>query len=506
MQETKSSFLRDAMNYSTIPIVRRFFVDTITPIQLFQKLKKEAVFLLESNDSRSHWSRYSFIGLNPYGFLKESSGEYSYHDHFSEMNLEDSDLKSAFEKVMKHLDVKPLETSIPFYGGAVGCVGYDAVTGLEPIPEHRNNDLGLSKVSFLFCETILAFDHVDQELQVFHHIRLKGSETKYETGKCYGRAINKIQTLFSYLNDSHVERKLFAAANDSKEVDFSRVRSNYRKPKFLRDVERIKEYIRSGDIFQAVLSQRFEIDLKVSGLDVYRALRVINPSPYLFYLAFDGIEVVGSSPERLVQVQNGHVEIHPIAGTRKRGKTKTEDEELADDLLHDDKELAEHIMLVDLARNDVGRVAKYGTVKTPVLKEIGLFSHVMHLISKVTGELSHEHTPIDAFLASFPAGTVSGAPKVRAMEILQEMEPTARNLYAGAVAYIGFDGNIDSCITIRTLAIKDGTAYIQAGAGIVADSDPLKEWEESRNKAMALLKAIETAEDLFAQEGETLRV
>ncbi|HET7657192.1 MAG TPA: chorismate-binding protein, partial [Bacillales bacterium] len=376
MQDARSSFLRDAKNYSTLPIVRRFFVDTITPIQLFQQLKTEAVFLLESMDSGSPWSRYSFVGLNPYGFITEEAMVYKFQDRLTGDQLTHSDFKKIFEMAIDHLRVKPLETSVPFYGGAVGCLSYDAITRLEPISEHRNNDLGLDKVSFLFCETILAFDHVDKELQIFHHVRLKGSETKEEILERYDAAIRKMESLLAFLNDSSNNRNLFMHANDNKEVDFSRVRSNYEQPKFLKDVEKIKEYIRQGDIFQAVLSQRFEVDLKVCGLDVYRALRVINPSPYLFYLSFDGIEVVGSSPERLVQVQNGHVEIHPIAGTRKRGQTKEEDDDLAADLLQDEKELAEHYMLVDLARNDVGRVAKYGTVKTPVLKEIGRFSHV----------------------------------------------------------------------------------------------------------------------------------
>ncbi|HEX7063421.1 MAG TPA: chorismate-binding protein, partial [Bacillales bacterium] len=359
---------------------------------------------------------------------------------------------------------------------------------------------------FLFCETILAFDHIDKELSVFHHVRLAGSETEEEKVGYYEKAVRKIDDLLSIINGSDQYRNLFFRTPDQKDVDFERVRSNYRKENFIRDVEKIKEYIRQGDIFQAVLSQRFEVDLNVNGLDIYRALRVVNPSPYLFYLRIDGVEVVGSSPERLVQVQNGQVEIHPIAGTRKRGETKEEDEALAVDLLDDEKERAEHFMLVDLARNDVGRVAKYGSVRTPVLTEIARFSHVMHMITKVTGELADDRTPVDALLAAFPAGTVSGAPKVRAMEILQELEPTARNFYAGAVGYLGFDGNIDSCIAIRTLVIKDGTAYIQAGAGIVADSDPLKEWEESRNKARALVKAIELAEDIFKNKGEKLHV
>lgn len=506
MQSSKSSFLRDAEQFATIPIERRFFVDTLTPIQLFQQLNDEAVFLLESKDDGSPWSRYSFVGMNPYGFLTEEDGTFRFYDQLTGHSLEAGGFRSVFDKTIAFLKTKPFETPVPFYGGAVGCIGYDAVSLLEPIPEHRNNDLGLRKFSFLFCETVMAFDHVDKELRVFHHVRLTGSETDEEKAVRYEKANRKIERILSMVNQAPKSRNLFYASTDSKDVDFSRVCSNYEKSKFLSDVERIKTFIRQGDIFQAVLSQRFQVDIQVSGLDVYRALRVVNPSPYLFYLKIDGVEVVGSSPERLVQVQDGRVEIHPIAGTRKRGATKEEDNALAEDLLQDEKERAEHFMLVDLARNDVGRVAKYGTVKTPVLTEVGRFSHVMHLISKVTGELAKGKTPIDALLASFPAGTVSGAPKVRAMEILQEMEPTARNLYAGAVGYLGLDGNIDSCIAIRTLVIKDGTAYVQAGAGIVADSDPLKEWEESRNKAKALIKAIEAAEEIFADEGEAINV
>ncbi|HEX7066538.1 MAG TPA: anthranilate synthase component I [Bacillales bacterium] len=506
METSQSSFIQDASKFHTIPIVRRFFVDTITPIQLFQQLKNEAVFLLESKDDGSPWSRYSFIGLNPYGFLTEEDGDYLFRESRTGTVLKEKDFHQAFEKAIEYLNVKPLETPVPFYGGAVGCIGYDAVTRLEPIAEHRNNDLGLRKFSFLFCETILAFDHIDKELSVFHQVRLAGSETKEEKVHYYEKAIRKIDDLLSVINGSDRYRNLFFPTPDQKDVSFERVRSNYRKENFMQDVEKIKEYIRQGDIFQAVLSQRFEVDLNVKGLDIYRALRVVNPSPYLFYLRIDGVEVVGSSPERLVQVQNRNVEIHPIAGTRKRGETREEDEALAADLLQDEKERAEHFMLVDLARNDVGRVAKYGTVQTPVLTEIARFSHVMHMITKVTGELAVDRTPVDALLAAFPAGTVSGAPKVRAMEILQELEPTARNFYAGAVGYLGFDGNIDSCIAIRTLVIKDGTAYIQAGAGIVADSDPLKEWEESQNKARALVKAIELAEDIFKNKGEKLHV
>ncbi len=284
------------------------------------------------------------------------------------------------------------------------------------------------------------------------------------------------------------------------DVSFEQVSSNYEKQDFVRDVQRIQEYIRAGDVFQTVLSQRFELDVSAAALDVYRILRMVNPSPYLFYLKFAELEIVGSSPERLVQVQDGHVEIHPIAGTRKRGRNHEEDEALALELLQDEKERAEHYMLVDLARNDVGRIAEYGSVETPTLLEIGKFSHVMHIVSKVTGRLRQGTKPLEAFMASFPAGTVSGAPKIRAIEILQELEPTRRGIYAGAIGYLGYDGNIDSCIAIRTLTMKNGKAFIQAGAGIVADSVPENEYEETKNKAKALIRAVQLAETMFGNK------
>jgi anthranilate synthase component 1 len=492
-----SSFLKDSFTYRTIPIEKRFFVDTITPIQLFQSLKDEAAFLLESRDEQSSWSRYSFVGLRPYAYLTEADGDYLLKNRNGDVLLRRNEFRTAFQASVDYLNVKPIETSVPFYGGAVGYVAYDGITELEKVPEHSFDDLGCGRFSFLFCETILALDHKDKELHVFQQIRLTGKESQDEKESLFNQTLKHIDRLMNDIVLNQERENLFLLPGTDDEVDFSNVQSNYSKDRFIEDVERIKNYIRSGDIFQAVLSQRFEIELSASGLDIYRALRVLNPSPYMFYLNIDGIEIVGSSPERLVEVRDRTVEIHPIAGTRKRGKTDQEDRQLADDLIHDEKERAEHFMLVDLARNDVGRVAKYGTVKTPQLMEVGYFSHVMHLVSKVNGELKENLEPIDAMLAAFPAGTVSGAPKIRAMEILQELEPTARNIYAGTIGYLGFDGNIDSCIAIRTMVIKDNTAYVQAGAGIVADSVPENEWEETENKAKALLKAITTAEKIF---------
>lgn len=501
----KTAFLRNAEKYRTIPLQRKFFLDTITPIQLFQQLQSEAVFLLESRDPQSPWSRYSFVGLNPYGYLREANGQFEFQDALANTVLCENDFHSAFSQTMAYLNVCPPETSVPFYGGAVGCIGYDAVTLFEDVDKHDNDDLGFDNVSFLYCETVLALDHESNELQLFHHVRLQDAESVSRKIEAFDNASREIDELITKIDGIPEQKQnLFFYGNEEEHPhrEWEDIRSNYRKANFMRDVKQIKSEIGKGYISQAVLSQRFEVDLAVSGLEIYRALRVINPSPYLFYLKINGVEVVGSSPERLVQVNQEAVEIHPIAGTRKRGQSEAEDQTLARELLADEKERAEHFMLVDTAREDVSKIAKPGTVKTPVLTEVGRFSHVMHLISKVRGKLAADREPIDALLAAFPAGTVSGSPKVTAMNILQKMEPTARNLYAGAIGYLGFDGNIDACIAIRTLVVKEGTAYIQAGAGIVADSQPLAEWQETRNKAKALIRAIEAAEEIFAATKE----
>lgn len=495
-------FLKDAKFFKTIPFISHFFADTLTPIQIFQQLESEAVFLLESKDEQSPWSRFSFIGLSPKFYLKEKNNSYYFKTAGDETIFSFPSFKEAFQAAIDFLQVKEVDLPIPFRGGAVGAISYDAIELIEPILSEKGNH-DEEKISFVFCETILAYDHHKKELFIIHHLNLTGSETEIVLKELYHDTAEKITTIIDKVSKSTVPSKLYEPPADE-EISFENVRSNYKKERFLEHVEKIKEYIRSGDVFQTVLSQRFELDITVTGMELYRVLRMINPSPYLFYLKIDGIEIVGSSPERLVQIENGHIEIHPIAGTRKRGNSKVEDEALANDLLKDEKEKAEHFMLVDLARNDVGRVAKYGTVEVPVLMEIGKFSHVMHMISKVTGRIADNVHPIDVLFSSFPAGTVSGAPKIRAMQILKELEPTRRCHYAGAIAYLGFDGNIDSCIAIRTMVIKGNKAYVQAGAGIVADSVPENEWEETRNKAKALIKAIAVAEKMFTKGEESL--
>ncbi|TWI58860.1 anthranilate synthase component I [Halalkalibacter nanhaiisediminis] len=487
-----SDFKKAASKYRTIPVVERFFADGLTPVQIVHQLGDQVSFLLESKDEHSPWSRYSFIGLNPMFELIEENGLYRTYSKDRDIVLEKTTFQEAFDETMSFLHVQPLDIPIPFRGGAVGYMSYDAIETIEPTLA-SNTEQRVPHYQFLFCQTLIAFDHTKKELTVLVHARPE-DEGHLEA---YQAASAEIERVSSLLEQPVSGLMLKETPTLDEEVSFANVKSNYSKEAFIADVEKIKEYIRAGDVFQTVLSQRFEMEVSASALEVYRVLRMVNPSPYLFYLKFDDLEVVGSSPERLVQVQDGHVEIHPIAGTRKRGKDEAEDNALAKELLADEKERAEHYMLVDLARNDVGRIAEYGSVETPTLLEIGKFSHVMHIISKVTGRLRQGTEPLEALMASFPAGTVSGAPKIRAMEILQELEPTKRGLYAGAIGYLGYDGNIDSCIAIRTMVIQDGKAYIQAGAGVVADSVPEKEFEETENKAKALIRAVQLAEKMF---------
>ncbi|SDH07533.1 anthranilate synthase component 1 [Alteribacillus persepolensis] len=499
MTETSfQAFQELSKTSSMLPYVRRFFTDTLTPIQVFQKLKDKAVFLLESKDEASPWSRYSFIGLSPQYKIYSNKNMYVFADKNDRVLLQSENLAELFEQSITWLKPGSPSIQIPFKGGAVGVIPYDTVEEFEPELKSSEDTDRADEVVLLFCETLIALDHDTKEISFIHY----DNDIESGTKKRYEQAKATVGSLMEQVAAVTGADAFLSPLTTTVDVHFKQVSSNYPKQKFLQDVETIKEYIKAGDIFQAVLSQRFEKHITVTAFDIYRTLRMINPSPYMFYLKLGDTEVVGSSPERLIQVQDNHVEIHPIAGTRKRGATKQEDDELVRDLLQDEKEKAEHYMLVDLARNDVGRVAEYGSVDTPVLLEIGKFSHVMHIISKVTGTISHGTKPIAALEASFPAGTVSGAPKFRAMQILKELEPERRGIYAGAVCYLGFDGNIDSCIAIRTMIVKNNKAKIQAGAGIVADSIPEKEYEETQNKAAALLKAIESAEEMFSRERE----
>ncbi|KKI85741.1 anthranilate synthase component I [Shouchella clausii] len=493
MKKTPFASFQQAYNrYGTCFYSETVFADGLTPIQMFQALQEEATYLLESNDVQSEWSNYSFIGLSPIYECVEENGSYkTIHLQTGNVVASAVSFEACYQKTVSHIDPQPSEMEIPFQGGAVGYVSYDAVEEIEPVIK-RSDQRSCPYYHFIFCEQLLSFHEQTKQLTLIQLVKsgLQPAE------QAFAEAQAKIRTLIGKLESAKAPVLPHMVTKKQLPIE---VRSNYSKQGFINDVNRIKAYIQAGDIFQAVLSQRLEMTVSVGGLDLYRVLRYVNPSPYLYYIKIGKKEIIGSSPEKLVQVRGDHVEIHPIAGTRKRGQTAAEDEALARELLADDKERAEHHMLVDLARNDVGKVSVYGSVEVPSLLEIGKFSHVMHLVSKVTGKLKPEATPYDALKAAFPAGTLSGAPKIRAMQILNELEPTRRGIYGGAICYMDFNGNIDSCIAIRTIVLEGNCATIQAGAGIVADSDPEKEYEETLNKAKALIHAIEQTEALFAK-------
>lgn len=490
-QFNESDFTAFSADYKTVPQSTTVFADTRTPIQLFQYFDDEAAFILESNDPLSPWSNYSFIGLNPKYRIESDSQEFVFKRHADDHILSRAlTLPSIWQEATDYLKPVPDETNVPFPGGAVGYTSFESYHLTEDRVQSFAN--GEKDVSFLFCETILAYHHGKEELTIVHLQEIETESPK----RSYQEATDRIQAIVDQLSGPIPDQETFSPFQTGvKEDVFEGVTSSYTKEAFETDVKEVKRYIAQGDIFQAVLSQRFEVPVKSDGLTLYRVLRKVNPSPYLYYIRFPDQEVIGSSPERLLKVdKSGELEIHPIAGTRKRGKDDAEDEALKADLLSDEKERAEHLMLVDLARNDIGRVSQFGTVKVGTYMEIAYFSHVMHIISKVTGQLTKGLHPFDALFATHPAGTVSGAPKVRAVEIIQGLEKQRRGVYAGAIAYCGFNDAIDSCIAIRTMIVKNGTAYVQAGAGIVQDSVPELEYEETRNKAKALLYAIQLAE------------
>ncbi|MPZ97751.1 MAG: anthranilate synthase component I [Dehalococcoidia bacterium] len=456
-----------------VPIYREVRADLETPVSAFLKVARGPYsYLLESVEGGERMGRYSFIGTEPYRVLAA--------EH------EDGDPLREVERELGRFDAVDIEGLPRFRGGAVGYVGYEAVAHFEPrVPVTGVDVLGVPETWLMFTDTLLVFDHLMHTIKVVSHVRLDG-----DVEASYQQARWKIDQLVERL-----ETPLGALPY----VPFSGksgrgVESNWKREDFLRAVERTKEYIVAGDIIQAVLSQRFSRETGAHPFEVYRSLRTINPSPYMYYLQFDDTYIVGASPELLVNVEDGLVEVHPIAGTRRRGETPLEDERLAEELRNDPKEIAEHVMLLDLGRNDIGRVAETGSVRVTAQQQVEYYSHVMHLVSHVTGQLREGMSPYEALRSAYPEGTVSGAPKIRAMEIIAELEPDRRGPYAGAVGFFDFSGNLETCITIRTLVMKDGWAHIQAGAGIVYDSDPVREFEECEHKARALLAAIDDAE------------
>jgi anthranilate synthase component 1 len=394
----------------------------------------------------------------------------------------------VLEDLLKEHHSVSVEGVPPFFGGALGYVAYDAVEQFHDIANTKRDPLGMPEMFFIFVQTLVAFDNVKHTIKVIDNVRLDGESN---LRRAYEGATGRIRKLVSSLQK---KPRAIEARELSVGKQKGKIRSNHTPEAFHAAVRKAKNYIAAGDIIQVVLCQRLETQTKASPFEIYRALRFVNPSPYMFYLELEDLRVIGSSPETMVRLTDKTIELRPIAGTRRRGTTPAEEKELEADLLSDPKEKAEHIMLVDLGRNDVGRVAEVGSVEVNELMVIERYSHVIHLVSNIRGRLAPGKTPFDLFVSSFPAGTVSGAPKIRAMHIISELEPQKRGLYAGAIGYFSFNGNLDTCIVIRTIMIQGKKAYIHAGAGIVADSEPEKEYQETLNKARAMLKAIELAE------------
>ncbi|MGG1635634.1 anthranilate synthase component I [Paenibacillus sp. NRS-1760] len=489
---------RLASQYNLIPIVRYMMADTETPIRLFQHFAKEDhAFLLESVEGGAKWARYSFIGTDPFMMLYGKNGEMVLEHHGVKHVLNDKPIE-LLKAHLRSFRSPSLPELPPFTGGAIGFFGYDLLQYYEKLPAHRIDDLNMNDMQFMFCDQIIVFDHFKQQLQIVGNVHIAEGSTDAEIAMSYAAAVAKIEATIERLQQPVT---IPVTTGRSIEVDYELgdVQSNVTKEQFIGNIEKAKQYIRAGDIFQVVLSQRFSIDTDVDPLHVYRVLRMMNPSPYMYYLKMGEEVIVGASPEALVKVTGDRVETRPIAGTRPRGKTPEEDKAYEVELLADEKERAEHLMLVDLGRNDIGRVSEFGSVTCDSFMEIERYSHVMHIVSNVSGKLHKDKDFFDAFVSCLPAGTVSGAPKLRAMEIIAELENEARGAYAGAIGYLGFGGTMDTCITIRTIIFKNGKAYVQAGAGIVWDSVPESEYLETVNKAKGSLKAIRAAEAIFAQ-------
>jgi len=485
-----------------VPVTRCLLADMETPLSAYRKIRGDGEsFLFESVEGGEHLGRYSFVGCNPRAVIRQVGTAVELLQNGRVVDrawvgqppggVEGRVVRDGLQMVEEVLkQYQPVSRpGLPrFTGGAVGFIGYEFIHDVEPVvPRPPRDELGTPTLCFLIADELLIFDRVAQTLTILVNAVLEAGRPPAEA---YQDAVDEIDRLATLLEQpsAYVPAD---AATDIPPVGFA---SNVEKGQFLANVERAREYIQAGDIIQVVGSQRFSTEVKATPVDIYRAARTINPSPYMFLLELDGYSLVGASPEIHVRCENRKVEIRPIAGTRPRGKTAEEDLALEKELLADPKERAEHVMLVDLARNDVGRVCDFNTVEVKDLMIIERYSHVMHIVSQVEGRLSAKHTPYDLMRATFPAGTLSGAPKIRAMQIISELEQTTRGPYGGCVGYFSFTGNLDCCITIRTALIKDGKAYVQAGGGWVTDSTPEGEYQETVNKAKAMLKAVAMAE------------
>jgi anthranilate synthase component 1 len=465
--------------------VKELVADLLTPVSAFLKVAEHSdyAFLLESVEGGEHVGRYSFLGKDPFLILRGRNGQ-TVMEKAGVTTDGDKPFIDTLRELMNSFQ-SPFVPGLPrFTGGAVGYLGYDTAAWFEPTAARGGPPADQDEAGFMVFDTVLAFDHVQHRILLIANARISGDE---DLKSLYQFACAKIEFL-----ESELERSLSLKRPSG--GDAVKLVSNVSQDAYEAIVKRAKEYIAAGDIYQVVLSQRFEAEVGVDAFTVFRALRHVNPSPYMFFIRMGDRSIVGSSPEMLVRVEGRHAVTHPIAGTRPRGKSEEEDRRLADELKRNEKEKAEHVMLVDLGRNDIGRVCDYGTVRVPTFMGLERYSHVMHLVSVVEGDLAEGRDRLDALVSCFPAGTVSGAPKVRAMQIINELEPTRRGLYAGAVGYLDFAGNLDFCIAIRSILLEGGKAYIQAGAGIVADSNPTAEYEETRDKARAMIRALELAQ------------
>lgn len=486
-----------------IPVYREILADTETPVSAALKLGGSPSFLLESVVGGEKWARYSFLGSRPSRIISFRNGKGEIRDRSS--GIQKVDTGDPFEFVRRELSAyKPVAVpGLPrFFGGLVGYIGYDMVQFFENIPGEKKPRLKVPDLFLMSTDTVVIFDNLKGKIAVVSNALVNDTSPE----EAYREAEEKIERIIATLRKKRYVRRS-RKGKTARDVSFATIGSLQERPSlsaysssfrsqeaFESAVLKCKEYIASGDIIQVVLSQRFERKSAVDPFDIYRSLRIINPSPYMYYLDTGTAQIVGSSPEILVRLEDRKVVVRPIAGTRRRGGTDEEDSAYERDLRSDPKEMAEHIMLVDLGRNDVGRIAEMGSVRVTDLMSVERYSHVMHLVSNIEGVLKKGCDAIDVLAACFPAGTVTGAPKVRAMEIIEELEPTRRGPYAGAVGYFSYSGNMDTCITIRTLLVKDKTVYVQAGAGIVADSVPEREYAETVNKAMAMMRAVDMAE------------
>ncbi|MFC1631964.1 anthranilate synthase component I [Candidatus Omnitrophota bacterium] len=488
---SQKEFVQKAKQGNLIPVYKELLADLETPVSAFLKVDRgEYSYLLESVEGSEKVARYSFLGSGPSLIFKSKGEDVELIRGKKVKRFKSADPLAEIKQLMQQYRFVPVEGLPRFCGGLVGFIGYEMVRFFEKIPDANPDNLNLPDCLFMLTDTILIFDHTNHLIKIINNVHLPDGASKAQVLRAYAKARAKIDRIAQQIK-APLQKVKFPRLNTRKKIQ---IKSNFSRQRFAQIVKQAKKYIAQGEIIQTVLSQRFSVKFKSSAFDIYRTLRSINPSPYMFYLKLKDFCLVGSSPELFVRCEDAQVAVRPIAGTRPRGKDARSDQKLVSQLLADPKERAEHIMLVDLGRNDIGRVCKYNTVKIAELMAIEKYSHVMHIVSEVKGKLRKKKDAFDLIRACFPAGTVAGAPKIRAMEIIDELENSRRGPYAGLVGYFSFSGNLDSCITIRTIVTKNNTAYIQAGAGIVADSLPLKEYQETVNKAQAMLKAIDLTE------------